>query len=119
MTSHFEGQERAFDGHLDMIKASVARADGVSFQIVKDNLHKGLENAFEMVVRTDMAVASADDVLSAFNLLAMEVAKTPMGIGRSDGVEEARQLLLQRIEILRADLHKCSPSATAKALLLE
>ncbi len=111
--------ERAFEGHLDMVSRDIEKINGTSFQHVETNLLSGLRNAFEMVTHTDLARASAQDVLSAFQALAREIANSPMGVGRTEGVERAKELVLQRIAILRKELHNCAPSAVAKALGLE
>ncbi|EHH07574.1 hypothetical protein ATCR1_06896 [Agrobacterium tumefaciens CCNWGS0286] len=111
--------ERAFEAHLDMVSRDIEKINGTSFDHVKKNLLSGLRNAFEMVQHTDLAHASAEDVLSAFQALAIEIANSPMGLGRTEGVERAKELVLQRIAILRKELHNCAPSAVAKALMLE
>ncbi len=111
--------ERAFEAHLDMVSRDIEKINGMSFDHAKKNLLSGLRNAFEMVEHTELAQASAEDVLSAFQALAREIANSPMGIGRTEGVERAKELVLQRIAILRKELHNCAPSAVAKALMLE
>ncbi|WP_320203992.1 hypothetical protein [Agrobacterium rosae] len=111
--------ERAFEAHLDMLARDIENINVASFAGTERNLQNGLKNTFEMVERTDLALASAEDVLPAFHTLAEEFRNSPMGLGRTDEVEKARELVLQRIAILRKDLHSCPPSAVAKALMLE
>ncbi|TBN19390.1 hypothetical protein EYC79_01370 [Agrobacterium cavarae] len=111
--------ERAFEAHLDMVARDIDRMNAVSFSGIERNLQNGLRNAFEMVERSDLALASADDVLSAFHALSVEFRRSPMGMGRSEEVEKGKALVLQRIAILRKEMHNCAPSAVAKALMLE
>ncbi|KQV39189.1 hypothetical protein ASE37_21830 [Rhizobium sp. Root268] len=108
--------ERAFESHLDMAKAEIASADGISLPMVAANLKACLANAFHFVKPSNVALAAAEDVEVAFRSLVIEIGKTPLGMGRSAGVDNAKRLVTQRLDILRADLSNCPPSEEARAL---
>jgi hypothetical protein len=107
---------RAFDAYLDMAKSSIGNADGLTAELVSRNLPAFLKNAFDQVKPSAPAIECAADVESAWRQFLNELAKTPLGLGKSEGIDHARQLVIDRLERLRAELHRCQVSETAKIL---
>lgn len=111
--------ERAFDGHMDMAEAEIRNLDGMLSARGNNNLRAHLHNAFQYVKPSAVAIAAASDVEAAYRKLLVEIQSTPYGMGKSEGVEDARRVALDRLRVLRQDLHACAPSDTARALGVE
>jgi len=106
--------ERSFEVHLDMLQTSVRQLNMLSASIFVKNTKACVANALAQVEVTGRADQLAYEVVS----MAPRIAEICASLPAKDANGE-KQEMLDHISQLRAELHQCEPSQTARALGLE